>query len=90
VPPPPPLAPTLVATALELARATPDTGRTPEEWLDRFLDDGIAVAQGLRTWDELLQERATGTHPWAGKAGFGRQVAPPTPPDDGLPAARGR
>jgi hypothetical protein len=90
VPPPPPLAPTLVATALELARAIPDTGSTPDEWLQRFLDDGLAVAQGLRTWDELLQERATGTHPWAGRAGFGRQVAPPAPPDDGLPAARGR
>ncbi len=72
VPPPPVLAPNLVFCALELARAMPDTGRTPDEWLAVFLALGQEVAQGLRTWDELLHERPGTDRPWAGRPGFGR------------------
>lgn len=80
VPPPPATAPAMVHAGLELARAIPDSGRTPEEWLTAFLDLGVEVAQGLRTWDVLLDEREHDEHPWAGRAGFGRRHAQPDEP----------
>ncbi|MCK6488180.1 MAG: hypothetical protein L6R48_07605 [Planctomycetes bacterium] len=84
VTPPPSLAPNLVFAALELARSLPDSGRTPEEWSDHFLLYGRTVAQGLYTWDDLLQDRRDGRHPtWAGRAGFGRHHARPDERKDG-------
>ncbi|MCK6488627.1 MAG: hypothetical protein L6R48_09915 [Planctomycetes bacterium] len=80
VPPPPAVAPNLVFTALELARSIPDSGRTPDEWLDEFLALGTQVAQGLLTWDSALHERPATRTPWAGKSGFGRVHAQPEPP----------
>lgn len=77
VPPPPGLAPNLVITALDLARQIPDTGRDPQAWLEVFLELGMQVAQGVLTWDEALHEGGPGGRPWAGREGFGRQVAPP-------------
>ncbi|MCK6486807.1 MAG: hypothetical protein L6R48_00450 [Planctomycetes bacterium] len=83
VPPPPATAPTMVFVALELAKAIPDSGRTPEQWLGRFLDLGVEIAQGLRTWDALLDEREEDEHPWAGRPGFGRLHARPAGPPPG-------
>lgn len=79
IPPPPALAPNLVIAALDLARRIPDTGRSPEDWLGVFLDLGEQVAQGILTWDAALHE-GHAARPWAGREGFGRQVAPPPPP----------
>jgi hypothetical protein len=72
VPPPAAVAPNLVFAALELARSIPDSGRTPDQWLDEFLALGTQVAQGLLTWDSALHERPATRTPWAGKSGFGR------------------
>jgi hypothetical protein len=83
VPPPPAVAPNLVFTALELARGIPDSGRTPDQWLDEFLALGIQVAQGLLTWDSALHERPATRTPWAGRSGFGRVHAQPEPPPAG-------
>ncbi|MCK6486805.1 MAG: hypothetical protein L6R48_00440 [Planctomycetes bacterium] len=85
VPPPAGTAPAMVFAALEIARATPDTGRTPDEWLEVFLDLGVQVAQGLLTWDVALHQRQVRSHPWAGRSGFGRSHAQPAtgaPPPD--------
>jgi hypothetical protein len=83
VPPPPGTAPSMVFVALELAKTIPDSGRTPEEWLARFLDLGVEIAQGLRTWDVLLDEHDEDEHPWAGRPGFGRLHARPAGPPPG-------
>lgn len=80
VPPPPATAPSMVFAALELAKAIPDSGHTPEEWLAIFIELGMEVAQGLRTWDRLLGEREHEERPWAGRAGFGRTHAKPDDP----------
>ncbi len=77
IPPPPGLAPNMVIAALDVARQIPETGRDPQAWLEVFLDLGVQVAQGTLTWDEALHEGGPGTRPWAGREGFGRQVAPP-------------
>lgn len=80
VPPPPATAPSMVFAALELAKAIPDSGHTPDEWLAIFIEIGMEVAQGLRTWDVLLGEREQEERPWAGRAGFGRTHAKPDDP----------
>ncbi|MCK6488865.1 MAG: hypothetical protein L6R48_11140 [Planctomycetes bacterium] len=83
VPPPPPLAPRAIATALVLARNLPGSGREPAQWLEQYLGWGIEIAQGLLTLDRLLALGERPPSPWAGRAGFGRQVAKP---DGGAPA----
>lgn len=79
IPPPPALAPGCVFTALEIARNLPDSGRTPAEWCERFLDLGEEVAAGLCTWDALLHGQPAPGRDWAGREGFGRDHARPGP-----------